>query len=327
MHCDQETMMTTMITILQDAVCQAMTKDDPDAVLFSFIDRIGAFLGAESAFLFDDTPIHFYRWTPDGLTYDEERSILPEARRKLRDWFKEMARQGEPVLIGDTAACPDLDPAMKVSMHRFHVHSLAAIGISMPGNRIGAISLENIPPEGLERAGELLRLAGSFILMMLKNRDHIYQLRNNSFIDQMTGVFNRNAFDAYQRHINCQVSMGVLFADINNLKETNDKEGHASGDRLICQTASVLLKYCCGGEVFRIGGDEFVIIWQHIEKPDFQQACRQICRQFAVQDLNIAIGHHWVPEAAQGMAPVLQAADKHMYEEKRRYHRRQVSRS
>ena len=211
-------------------------------------------------------------------------------------------------------------------MHRAHIHNVAAMAFFMPGNRIGAIVLENIHPDAREQADELLRLAGSFLLVLLKGRDHIYQMRNHSFIDQMTGVFNRNAFDAYQQHVNCQVSMGVLFADINNLKKTNDEEGHASGDRLICHTASILQQYRHGGEVFRIGGDEFVIIWQHVEERDFHQACYQIRRQIAFQNLNIALGYHWVAEAIQGLPPVLQAADKHIYEEKRRYHRRQVIR-
>lgn len=321
MHCDLQ--MMTIIKTLQEAVRQAMTKDDPDEVLMAFVSRIGAFLGAEKAFLFDDTPIHFYCWTAGGMAYDTKRIIQKDARKRLRSWFKVMARQGDPVLIADTASCPDLAPAMKKSMRSSSIHSLAAIGISMPGNRVGALSLENIPPDAMGRADELLRLTGSFILMLLRNRDHIYQLRNNSFIDQMTGVSNRNAFDTYQQHIDGQVSMGVLFADINNLKETNDKQGHASGDRLICDTALVLLQQRQGGEVFRIGGDEFVIIWQHIEEQEFYRVCCQIRRKFSVQGLNIALGQHWVTEAGESIAPILQAADKHMYEEKRRYHERQ----
>lgn len=91
MYCNQKKMMT-LIAILQDAVCQAMTNDDPDDILFSFVARIGSFLGAGKAFLFDDTPIHFYCWTPDGMTYDTDRVIPNEDRQKLRGWFKDLAR-------------------------------------------------------------------------------------------------------------------------------------------------------------------------------------------------------------------------------------------
>lgn len=83
MYCNQKKM-ATLIAILQDAVCQAMTNDDPDDILFSFVARIGSFLGAGKAFLFDDTPIHFYCWTPDGMTYDTDRVIPNEDRQKLR---------------------------------------------------------------------------------------------------------------------------------------------------------------------------------------------------------------------------------------------------
>lgn len=326
MEYNQQMMITTIITMLQTAVRKAMAKEDPDDVLFSFIDSIGRFLGAKSAFLFDDMPLHFYCWTDQGMKYDNQRVIQKEVRHILRTWMKTVAQKGEPVVIPDVDVCPDLVPSMRQSMDEAHIHNLALIGISMPGNRIGAISLENIPPENLEQAGELLRLGSSFLLMMLKNRGHIYQLRHHSFIDQMTGVFNRNAFNAYQQHLACQGSMGVLFADINNLKQINDEQGHASGDRLICHTASVLFKYRHGGEVFRIGGDEFVVIWKHIEELDFQQACRQIRKHLYLQDLNISLGNHWVPDVKDGIAPVMKIADHHMYEEKRRYHKMQVSR-
>lgn len=327
MNCSQDTMITRIITILQDAVRRAMAEDDPDKVLASFIASIGAFLGAESAFLFDDAPLHFYRWTSKGMIYDKQRSIQKKIRLSLRSWIRELVQTGTPVLIPDTASCPILDPALKAGLQAARIHSLVLIGVPLPGSRVGALSLENIQPDAMEQAGELLYLAGTFLLMMLKNRDHIYQLRNNSFIDQMTGVSNRNAFDAYQQHIEGRSSMGILFADINNLKETNDKLGHASGDQRICDTASVLLKYRHDGEVFRIGGDEFVIIWQPIEEDHFLHICQRIRKYMDVQELNVSLGTHWVSEVKDGIAPVMKMADHHMYQEKRRYHKLQVSRS
>ena len=112
MYCNQKKM-ATLIAILQDAVCQAMTNDDPDDILFSFVARIGSFLGAGKAFLFDDTPIHFYCWTPDGMTYDTDRVIPNEDRQKLRGWFKDLASRGHPVFIANTANWPDLDSSVK----------------------------------------------------------------------------------------------------------------------------------------------------------------------------------------------------------------------
>ena len=54
----------------------------------------------------------------------------------------------------------------------------------------------------------------------------------------------------------------MLFADLDNLKQVNDQMGHSWGDRLLCDMAEALMRYRFGGTVFRIGGDEFVVVWQ-----------------------------------------------------------------
>ena len=139
MYCNQKKM-ATLIAILQDAVCQAMTNDDPDDILFSFVARIGSFLGAGKAFLFDDTPIHFYCWTPDGMTYDTDRVIPNEDRQKLRGWFKDLASRGHPVFIAITADWPDLDSSIKEHMHRAHIHNVAAMAFSCRATGLARLS-------------------------------------------------------------------------------------------------------------------------------------------------------------------------------------------
>lgn len=310
------------IDVLQKAVRKASMYDDPDDVLFSFIDSIGSFVGAKSALLFDDIPLHFYNWTPQGFVYDRERMMGKETCQDLRFWLKESLQDGEPLLIPNIGACPLLPASMRVSLQQDSVRSLAIAAIVLSGNRIGAVSLENVPPQRFDMAGQMLHLASSFILMMLRNRDHIYRLQNDSLLDQMTGVGNRNAFDAYEKHVNGQISRGIVFADINNLKKTNDEKGHSEGDRLIRETANVLVVQRLGGEVFRIGGDEFVVAWQHLEEMEFRQIYQKLRRAFEEKNIDISLGSYWVPEARGGMNLALKMADRWMYEEKRHSHAR-----
>jgi diguanylate cyclase (GGDEF)-like protein len=51
-----------------------------------------------------------------------------------------------------------------------------------------------------------------------------------------------------------------LVADINNLKETNDKYGHDIGNDLIIHTSKILTSTFANSAVYRIGGDEFAVI-------------------------------------------------------------------
>ena len=59
--------------------------------------------------------------------------------------------------------------------------------------------------------------------------------------------------------------MGVIFCDLNELKSTNDNYGHAAGDAYIKKFADILTElFSEDGEIFRISGDEFVVLFAGI---------------------------------------------------------------
>ena len=56
---------------------------------------------------------------------------------------------------------------------------------------------------------------------------------------------------------------GVIVLDVNNLKEANDRHGHDAGNKLIVTAARIISTTFKRSPVFRIGGDEFVVILQN----------------------------------------------------------------
>ncbi len=89
--------------------------------------------------------------------------------------------------------------------------------------------------------------------------------KNLAFIDDLTGIANRNAFEKDITEINANEhdTILVMIIDINNLKQINDQYGHYYGDKVLENAAQILQK--CSLEFFeikayRIGGDEFILI-------------------------------------------------------------------
>ena len=82
--------------------------------------------------------------------------------------------------------------------------------------------------------------------------------------DALTGLANRLAWEeAVARQRASSSSVGVLFADIDGLKVTNDVHGHEAGDRLLVTFARVLERVAPAGPgviVARLGGDEFGVL-------------------------------------------------------------------
>lgn len=89
-------------------------------------------------------------------------------------------------------------------------------------------------------------------------------LTEKAIYDVLTGLYNRNCFerDLEQKYKNAD-SLGVLYLDLNNLKEINDEYRHIAGDILLKRVGAVLRRissHVKNANCYRIGGDEFVML-------------------------------------------------------------------
>ena len=98
-----------------------------------------------------------------------------------------------------------------------------------------------------------------------KMQEYTSYINALAYRDSLTGIKNSTAYTEatakLSQEINCgNPQFGVLVADINNLKQTNDRFGHDIGDELIVHTAKILTDIFKTSSIFRIGGDEFAVI-------------------------------------------------------------------
>ena len=143
--------------------------------------------------------------------------------------------------------------------------------------------------------------------------------------DDLTGLANRNAYlDACQAFSAAPARrMGIIFIDLNNLKEINDTLGHEAGDAFIQGMSAIFTQYFRSEDIFRIGGDEFVFICKNIREDTFQlklENMRKECE--AAYPGGLALGFLW-EEAPRDIAELVQRADELMYQEKMRIKARQ----
>lgn len=79
-----------------------------------------------------------------------------------------------------------------------------------------------------------------------------------AYVDELTQLGNRRAYNRALKDVVASC-MGVIYFDINNLKTINDTMGHSAGDKMITTVAGIL-KQLFNDCVYRIGGDEFVVL-------------------------------------------------------------------
>ena len=115
---------------------------------------------------------------------------------------------------------------------------------------------------------EIKLLSAAFENMARRLREREALLRSSANHDSLTGLRNTTSYTSwvakYNRAIaNQEVDFGVVMLDLNDLKKTNDKYGHGVGDELIVAAANVISDIFKSSPIFRIGGDEFLVVLQN----------------------------------------------------------------
>ena len=145
----------------------------------------------------------------------------------------------------------------------------------------------------------------------------INAINKSASFDFLTGVRNRNAFERYLSQMRKENTDAYYFIiDVNNLKEANDVLGHSAGDELLQSVAHLLRDSVSkDGIVFRQGGDEFAILWNHSNPSALLNTLeknRQQLNQTRMVPISFAIGYGRILEENG-----LESADHMMYENKR----------
>ena len=117
-----------------------------------------------------------------------------------------------------------------------------------------------------DKDDEIGILTNTFRQLATNTREKITNARKMASIDPLTGVRNKHAFGQWEDEIDMRIREGkqkpfaVVVCDINNLKAANDLYGHKVGDTCIKNASARICGIFSHSPVFRVGGDEFIII-------------------------------------------------------------------
>ena len=124
----------------------------------------------------------------------------------------------------------------------------------------------------------------SFVLNVsrIKHNVDIYDVELQRDTDPLTGVKNNNAYERKVDDLKAKIrnheniKFAILVFDINDLKATNDQFGHNAGDKLIVRSARLICEQFKRSPVYRIGGDEFVVILENSDYANREALIREL---------------------------------------------------
>lgn len=150
------------------------------------------------------------------------------------------------------------------------------------------------------------------------NRQLTDRLRVAEERDFLTGLLNTRAFDAaLSARTELGNPFGLILADMDSLKEVNDREGHAVGNDLLRRAADILsrkLEY--GDQVARVGGDEFGIITSTPGTDAVRALCGRLTAALHEQGLRMSFGWAVCPRDGDTALLLFRAADERLYAQK-----------
>ena len=208
------------------------------------------------------------------------------------------------------------------------VQSLVIYPLRSDNKTIGYIWAGNFPSEKTLMIKETLGITSFILSAEIANDQNVRKMKIMSSTDLLTGVYNRNAMNnRISEDVNgtrlIQKPFGVFFIDVNGLKTINDTQGHLAGDNLLKDVASTLKELKNDNvEIYRVGGDEFLIITPKTSPAEFLKLEEELKSKCELPNrAHFAVGSCHSDEN-DDVRKAMQKADARMYEVKEEYYSR-----
>ena len=174
-----------------------------------------------------------------------------------------------------------------------------------------------VPPDCSEANPWAVVLIGFDLSLDLiaKNMKEIYRQ------DSLTGLLNRNAYDSDVEQLRSADIGAVVcvYADMIGLHEVNNHLGHKQGNRMLCEFADAARAFFGDDRLYRIGGDEFVIISSAHTEAQTRKQLNYMRERLHTQGCEISVGVA-SSESTSDLPEIIEQAENEMRREKKEYY-------
>ncbi|WP_337585462.1 sensor domain-containing phosphodiesterase [Phascolarctobacterium faecium] len=312
-------------TLITNCVRMLYAVDNLDQTINAVLTQICEFLVSDRAYVFeikDELMNNTHEWTAPGISPQLEK-LQQLDLSLISDWLP-FFEKNDCIIIDDVEQLQKTNPAAYATLHAQEITSLIAAPIFLDNKLAGYIGIDNYDSEKIKNSSYLLLSMSIFLSYAIRHRNHVDMLHRLSYHDLLTNALNRNAFmDVLSQFRPGQyASAGIIYIDINGMKEINDFYGHHQGDKILITTVAKVFNLFKPDELFRIGGDEFVIITYDLTETDFYEKFNLLRNIFCKKTnlpFSIATGSCWV-KSPSDLNSLLQQADSAMYTDKKKFY-------
>jgi diguanylate cyclase (GGDEF)-like protein len=178
---------------------------------------------------------------------------------------------------------------------------------------------------------DLVVTIADFLGVVVQNHENLERIRQQSRVDQLTGLLNRRVFDEqlvieFRRALRYERDLSLMMFDLDNFKRVNDTWGHQQGDAVL-EAVSQLLRgsFRDLDTVCRYGGEEICVIMPETVGEAARVKGEQIRRKIAEMEIplvdehkkrmgvTVSVGIACMNKTTQTEQQLLRAADRALY--------------
>ncbi len=253
-----------------------------------------------------------YEWCAEGITPYGNKIIIDVIKHKslignIQKFGVLHAKTGNKKYFGaalqKSFALNNVKDTVQVPLYNKHSEFIGIVGVNDPRQVYGSHGL--------------LESVCKFIADFVEKTQLIGKLNLLSYTDALSNLKNRHSYAARLELFEASPpsSLGVVYLDINGLKELNDRYGHVRGDGIIAALGQILQEIF-GNDAYRIGGDEFIVLRDDVEQEEFEKQVKMLMQSVnEVHNLSISIGYIW-NDVSVNVSQQIENADSRMYSEK-----------
>lgn len=296
----------------------ALSAPTPEKSIEVLMEYIGQFFESERAYIFEETDngtcSNTYEWCAGGVVPQKD-NLQDVPIEVLSLWYKRFLN-GKSVIVGNLESIREKDPDVYEYLAPQNIKSLVVSPLVSEKKIIGFYGVDNPPEKYLYHTTNMLQILGYFLVSILRRRNLVRRLEELCFLDQLTGIGNRHAMNEAVSKVVAEKSIGLLFCDVMGLKRENDSKGHGAGDALLMRASECLRRAFDGYALFRVGGDEFLVLCEGISEEELQERVEAVKADMRSSDALMALGMVWRRDGKENIDNLIAEADNRMYADK-----------
>lgn len=302
----------------------ASSEESPDRVINQLIQFICEKFQSDRAYIFEENSDgafdNTYEYCREGISPEIDNLKNLPYENMIETWYDEY-KKSHSVMIYDLEEYREINMEIYRTLKPQGIQTLVTGPLEINGKYVGFYGVDNPPVEIMKDVANLIVMIEFIVCMMLRIRNYAKAIGESTLVDSLTGGRNRKALDwAYENQFGNAGSLAVLMCDLNGLKRKNDREGHKAGDDYICAAADCLAACFGMKNVYRIGGDEFVVVKPAADLEEMNKGIENLRKMCEEKKVSISLGFEYRSPIDDTFEQILYWADKKMYEDKRKYY-------